>query len=159
MGLGVTIHGIIEAPAVILSDLRVYRHNRAVLEELPEKDPDFLMTRTMFSLPPYHPETGATAPQYDEVPIHFAANYKEMLLLPAAWIHKFEQLLMKLFWHRAIVYHEFVGIRYLWRPSEGFQHDPLNPKNCVLTCQGIGNLTTVPCTVAIEGEYVPIKIQ
>ena len=160
MGIGATIHGIIDAPAVFKrglfepDDLRVYRHNRAIIRNLPERDPDYLITRAMFAFPPYRKRQGAMAPAYDRAPIHFAGNYKEMLLLPDRWIHKFEQLLANLFWESAVVYNEFAGLRYTWKPLDGFSHDPRVQTKFALTCWILKGMEELPVADAIYGEYV-----
>jgi len=162
MGMGVTIHGVIEAPMVTQDELCIYRHNRAAIRALPQKDPQTFIRRAMFTVPPHGPGPpyragqGVLAPHYEHLPIHFAANYKEMLLLPASWVREFEQLLSKLFWSNAVVYSEFTGIRYRWQPVREFRYDPTHPGKFTLTCCGFKevNLTNAQ---AIAGDYVPVS--
>jgi hypothetical protein len=159
MGMGVTIHGFIEAPAVIGADgLRMYRHNRLGIRALREKDANVWITRSMFAVPRYRPGKGWVAPQYDQAPIHFAANYKEMLFLPASWIREFEQILATLFWNNAVVYNNFTGIRYEWEPDGASLHDPLNRTGFILKCS-VGRGEAVSYKEAIDGDYTGLKLQ
>jgi hypothetical protein len=157
MGMGVTIHGFIDAPAVIGSDgLRMYRHNRLAIRALHEKDSGRLITRSMFAVPRHRPGKGWMVPQYDQAPIHFAANYKEMLLLPASWILEFERILATLFWNSAVVYNNLTGIRYEWEPNGDSPHDPQSRTGFTLKCS-VGPREALTLKVAIDGDYVPVE--
>ena len=102
--------------------------------------------------PPYRAGRGVLAPHYEHLPIHFAANYTEMLLLPALWVREFEQLLTKLFWSNAVVYNEFTGIRYRWEPAGEFRCDPTHPRKFTLTCCGFKevNLTHAQAEASLQ---------
>src|SRR5690242_4592570 len=153
MGMGVTIH----APAVIGSDgLRMYRHNRLAIRALQDKDSGTLITRSMFAVPRHRPGKGWMVPQYDQAPIHFAANYKEMLLLSASWIREFETILATLFWNSAVVYNDFSMIRYEWEPSAGPLHDPEGRTGFTFKCS-VGRHEALAYNEAIDGNYVPVQ--
>jgi hypothetical protein len=157
MGMGVTIHGFIDAPAAIgQNGLRMYRYNRLAIRALREKDADIWITRSMFAVPRHRPGQGWMVPQYDQAPIHFAANYKEMLFLPASWIREFEQILATLYWNSAVVYNNFTGIRYEWEPGAGFLHDPQNRTGFKLKCS-VGRGEALANNDAIDGDYVPVE--
>jgi hypothetical protein len=157
MGMGVTIHGFIDAPAVIDSEgLRMYRHNRLAIRALQDKDSGTLITRSMFAVPRHRPGKGWMVPQYDQAPIHFAANYKEMLLLPASWIGEFERILATLFWNSAVVYNNFTTIRYEWEPTGGSLHDPQSRVGFTLKCS-VGPREALALNEAIDGGYVPVQ--
>jgi hypothetical protein len=114
MGMGVTVYGYIATPFIIESRLDKYRHNRMAIRSIPADDPNRLITRGMFNVARYR-RGGCSVPHYDVAPISFAANYKEMLRLPAGWIKEFEGILRKMYWYEAIAVSEFTGIRYeLW---------------------------------------------
>src|SRR5215467_417832 len=152
MGMGVTVYGYIATPFIIESSLDRYRHNRMVIRSIPADDPKKLITRGMFNMPRYRRGKPASVPHYDIAPISFAANYKEMLRLPAEWIAEFEAILRKMYWYEAIAFIEFTGIRYEWRIEPGTVHYPLQPGNFKLRCSA-GNMEELPYDVAIDGDY------
>ncbi len=55
-------------------------------------------------------------PQYEHQVIHFAGEYKNMYVLEADWVRKFEErLLSRLCWCRAVVIVEFTHLLYEWK--------------------------------------------
>jgi hypothetical protein len=161
MGIGVVVHGIIESPgwASQETSVRAYRHNRRVIEALPQSDSEWpFITRSMFSILPLRPSFDIRIAQYETAIIHFAGVYKNMYHLDADWVRKFERLLARLCWTRAIVYNEFSCIFHKWDsdwPTESFMHDPpIPPKRWTLTC---GQIKVEPITFAgaIDGDYTP----
>jgi hypothetical protein len=123
MGIGVVIHGYIECPGYgyEADTKRVYRANRRVILGLPVSDSEWpFMTRDMFSQLPLRPKVDRCIAQYEHQLIHFAGDYKNMYLLEADWVRKFESLLAKLCWYRAVVMLEFSALRYEWETS--FDH-------------------------------------
>jgi hypothetical protein len=122
MGIGVILHGYIECPgyARAAETRRVYRANRRVILGLPVSDPDWpFITRDMFSVLPLRPTWDRRVAQYENHVIHFAGDYKNMHVLEADWVRKFEGLLSRLCWYRAVVMLEF-GLRYEWEVA--FDH-------------------------------------
>jgi hypothetical protein len=78
-------------------------------------------------------------PQYDHQVIHFAGDYKNMYILEADWIRKFEEVLSRLCWYRAVVILEFSSLRYEWEVA--FKHwdrymanPPLPPTEWTFQC-------------------------
>jgi len=123
MGIGVIVHGYIECPgyALAVETRRVYRANRRVILGLPVSDPEWpFITRDMFSVLPLRPSWDRRIAQYENQVIHFAGDYKNMYALEADWIRKFEALLSRLCWYRAVVMLEFSALRYEWEVS--FDH-------------------------------------
>jgi hypothetical protein len=117
MGIGVVIHGYIECPgyAYTAETKRVYRANRRVILGLPVSDSEWpFITRDMFSVLPLRPTWDRRIAQYENQLIHFAGDYKNMYVLEADWVRKFESLLAKLCWYRAAVMLEFSALRYEW---------------------------------------------
>src|SRR5258708_2631938 len=107
MDVGVVVHGIIKFPgcASQAPSIRVFRHNRKVIRSLPALDPEWpFITRSMFALAPSRPANAVTVPQYEVALIHFAGSYKNMHVLPTAWIRKFESILARLCCYEAVVY-------------------------------------------------------
>jgi hypothetical protein len=132
MGIGVIVHGYIECPGYAPSPAtkRVYRSNRRVIRGLPISDADWpFITRDMFSFLPLRPMRDRQIPQYENQVIHFAGDYKNMYVLEADWVRKFEGLLSRLCWYRAVVILEFSALRYEWEvPFEHFgDRYELNP--------------------------------
>jgi hypothetical protein len=117
MGIGVVLHGYIQCPgyAHMAENKRVYRANRRVILGLPLSDPIWpFITRDMFSVLPLRPSMERQIAQYENHLIHFAGDYKNMYILEADWVCKFESLLSRLCWYRAVVMLEFGGLRYEW---------------------------------------------
>jgi hypothetical protein len=146
MGIGVVIHGYIDCPgyAHMTETKRVYRANRRVILELPLSDPGWpFITRDMFSVLPLRPSMDRQIPQYEHHLIHFAGDYKNMYHLEADWGIKFEKLLSRLCWYRAVVMLEFSSLRYEW--DVDFKHigqrylgnPPLPPTEWSFQCYGI----------------------
>jgi len=134
MGIGVVIHGYISCYGFINQPdvKRVFRHNQRVLKQLPNPDPEWpFLPREMFSMLPLRTDQRLGIPQYEHQIIHFAGDYKNMYLLQADWVRKFEQLLSRLVWTKAVVMLDFSDLRYEWNvPPEfddGFSHDPPIP--------------------------------
>jgi hypothetical protein len=161
MGIGVVVQGYIAAPGWPPQppSLRVYRLNKAVIQSLPTVDQDWpFIPRSMFALAPYGGKLERRAPQHEHMLIHFAASYKNMYALEAAWVHKFERILARLWWTEAVAYCEFSRIRYVWKSewsAETFHHDPpILPTKWKLTCykQEDKEMTT---EAAIVGKYTP----
>jgi hypothetical protein len=121
MGIGVILHGYVDCPgyAYTAETKRVYRANRRVILGLPVSDPDWpFITRDMFSVLPLRPTRDRQIAQYENHVIHFAGSYKDMWVLEADWVRKFEALLRRLCWYRAVV---MLGtLRYEWNVS--FDH-------------------------------------
>lgn len=158
MGIGFAVHGFIAAPGWYDQEpsLRVFTHNKAVIQSLPELDKDWpFIVRSMFALSPYRTKLEVSVPQYEHMLIHFAASYKDMYLLSADWILKFEAILKKLCAQRAVVYCD-IGTRYEWHadwPSEDFlRNPPLLPRKWVLKCYE-GGSKEIPYIEAIDGAY------
>jgi hypothetical protein len=165
MGIEVIVHGFIEAPGYGGQEpsRRVYRHNRAVIRSLPEVDEVWpFFTRSMFSILPLRNENSVRIPEYGSLVIAFGASYKDMHPgLDANWIHKFERLLSRLCWNRALVWNDFSGLKYVWKLSnsvqwEGFFCDPPRPPtHWTLHCYQ-QHLDEIPKTDAIDGPYQPV---
>jgi hypothetical protein len=159
MGIGVVVHGFITAPGWgdQAPSLRVYRHNKAVIRSLPALDPDWpFIVRSMFALSPYRTKLEVSVPQYEHQLIHFAASYKDMHVLEAAWIFKFEAILKRLFATHAVVYCDWSKIRYEWEASwssDEFLHDPpVPPKSWTLKCYKCGK-AEIQYSEAIDRKY------
>ncbi len=159
MGIGVTVHGVIEFPGwgKQAASVRVFRHNRAVMRSLPSIDPDWpFVTGSMFAMAPYRPTNDVQVPQYEVALIHFAGSYKDMYFLPVTWIRKFETILSRLCCYRAVVYNEFTGIQYRWEAKwseETFLSDPPRPAQIwALKCYE-GERKEIPHAKAIDGYY------
>lgn len=123
MGIGVIIHGYIECPgyAFTAETKRIYRANRREILGLPVSDAEWpFITRDMFSMLPLRPTRDRRVAQYESQIIHFAGTYKNMCVLEADWLRKFESPLAELCWYRAAVMLEFSGLRYEWEVS--FDH-------------------------------------
>jgi hypothetical protein len=159
MGIGVIIHGYIECPGYAHSaeTRRVYRANRRVILGLPISDPEWpFITKDMFSKLPLRPSWNRRIPQYENQVIHFAGDYKNMYLLEADWVKKFEGLLSRLCWYRAVVMLEFGSLRYEWKVS--FDHigeryrdnPPRPPTEWSFKCYRTERQSLPPCE-AIDG--------
>jgi hypothetical protein len=135
LGIGAIVHGYIQCPgyAYTAETKRVYRVNRRIILSLPVSDTDWpFITRDMFSVLPLRPSWGRRIPQYENHVIHFAGDYKDMYVLEAEWVKKFEGLLSRLCWYRAVVIVEFSALRYEWEVSlehsvERYRGDPPQP--------------------------------
>jgi hypothetical protein len=162
MGIGVVVHGIIKAPGwgSQPASLRVYRLNKSVISALPAIDPHWpFITKSMFAFAPYRTDIDLPLPQYELQVIHFAATYKDMFILQADWIHKFERILAQLWWTDAVVYSDFSLIKYAWTSEwseESFTHDPPTPPSkWKLACYK-QEATPIPLKEAIDGTYTPL---
>ncbi len=142
MGIGIIIHGYIESLGFgsQKESKRVYRHNKAVINSIPDINDDWpFFTKRMFSVLPLRTSFNENIPQYDSLVISFGASYKNMYILEAEWINKFEALLKKLCWESAIVYNDFTNLKYVWEVEEeshkNFYNDPpLPPKKWKFSC-------------------------
>lgn len=143
MGTGVVVYGYIDCPGYgwQVQDKRVFRHNRRVLKSLPDSDPDWpFITRNMFSVLPLRPSVSRCIPQYESQVIHFAGSYKNMYVLDAAWLHKFESLLSKLCWFEAVAMVDFSRLRYQWSVNMGdvspgySANPPVPPAHWAFSC-------------------------
>lgn len=161
MGIGVIVHGFIRTPGWGTQDPseRCYAHNQRVIESLPASDPEWpFFTRSMFTIPPLRRSFAVQIPQYETAGIHFLGEYKNMYVLEAAWIRKFEGLLTRLCWIGAKVYVDFGGLLYEWEPSSPYDgcmsNPPIPPKLWKLTCSQL-KLEPIPVESAIDGKYLP----
>src|SRR5262249_33860714 len=121
MGVNVVVHGFIETPGLGYSEVMrpMHQQNCAVINSLPVTDDEWpFFTQSMFSVPELgsdqDPVRGLRAPYYESIVIAFAGSYKNMYLLDAAWIRKFERLLSRLCWLRARVYNDFGSVAFTW---------------------------------------------
>jgi hypothetical protein len=145
MGIGVIVHGFIDCLGYgpQANTQRVFDHNNKVIAEIPESDPELLFIRDMFSVQPFRTSTDVEVPQYESQVIHFAGSYKNMYLLDAQWVKRFESILSKLCWFRAVAYLEFGLLRYEWEVDHkdiGDQYDlipPVPPKRWSFQCSQI----------------------
>lgn len=160
MGVGVIIHGVIESTGFggQKESKRVYRHNKSVINSLPDiSDTWPFFSKRMFSVLPLRNSMDVHLPQYESLVISFGASYKNMYAPEAEWIIKFESLLKRLCWDRAIVYNDFAAYRYVWKvdSEEGHQnffHDPpLPPRSWEFTCYK-SNYSEVSPSEAIDGD-------
>lgn len=162
MGIGVVVQGYIECPgyAHMVENKRVYRANRRVILSLPVSDPDWpFITRDMFSMLPLRPSTDRRIAQYESDLIHFAGDYKNMYLLEADWVQKFEKLLSRLCWFRAVATLEFSLLRYEWEVD--FKHigqryqgnPPQPPTEWSFKCFGIER-KPLAAQMAVDGILV-----
>lgn len=164
MGIGVVLHGYITYPALALRDTweHVYRHNRRVLRGLPRSDDDWpFMPRSMFSIPPIRRTRELQVPHYETGLIHFAGEYKDMHLLEANWVRKFEdRLLSRLCWDDAVVTVENPGLRYEWRIEipdlkqyweQSLCDPPTPPTRWMFRCREVNEEPT-DLADAIDGE-------
>jgi hypothetical protein len=134
MGVGIIVHGYIVSPHYFAApeSNRIHRANRRVLRGLPVSDSEWpFITREMFSLLPLRRTSERRIPQYEHQVIHFAGEYKNMYVLEADWVLKFEErLLSRLCWYRAAVIVEFTHLLYEWevpRNHVGYRSDPPEP--------------------------------
>lgn len=107
---------------------QIKQHNEAVLQSLPEADKWPPVSRHMYSYPPADDHMIT----YKGRLLHFAAGLKEVDWNLGDWIGKFEKLLGRLYWERAIVQFEGAyGDRHSfeWRPAKQWVSDRL--------CQGV----------------------
>lgn len=123
MGIGVIVHGFIECPGQRwdVSDKRIYKHNRRVLDSLPLEDDWPYLCRQMFSALPMRSKDGLVGiPQYENSVIHFAGDFKDMYRPEQEWLDKFEaRLLARLCWFRAEVYSTWMDARLIWETDIG----------------------------------------
>lgn len=163
MGIGVIVHGFIESTGYghQVESRRIYRHNRAVIRTLPELDTDWpFVTRSMFSLLPIRKKFEVSIPQYESLVIAFGASYKNMYVLEAAWIRKFERLLSMLCWDRAGAFLEFSGLHYRWdvpsdqQQSNYFADPPHPPRQWSLKVMKFDEMP-LPLSENVVGTYVP----
>ena len=118
------LHGRGQAP---------YRANRRAIRALPLSDPDWpFINRELFTVQPLRTLLELQIPQYESYLIHFGGTYKNMYILQAEWIAKFEKLLSRLCWYRAVVLLEFGALRYEWnidfkQVGDRYLRDPPEP--------------------------------
>ena len=119
MGHELVIHGAIEGATWRSEDFRALQaQNEMVLSELPKADNWPQLVGDMFALPA--PEPIGT---YRTQVIHFGASFKEEGRdALAAWLKKFENLLSKMWWHRAklIANTERSERVYSWEPESSW---------------------------------------
>jgi len=135
MGIGVIVHGYIDCPGYGWQpeDKRVFHQNRRVIRRLPESDSEWpFFTRNMFSMLPLRPSLERCIPQYEDQVIHFAGAYKNMYIIEAEWLTKFERLLSNLCWYSAVAIVDFSKLRYEWSldissVADQYRHDPPVP--------------------------------
>ena len=161
MGIGVIVHGYIECPGYGWqgADKRVFHQNRRVIDRLPESDPEWpFFTRNMFSILPLRASLEQCIPQYEEQIIHFAGSYKNMFVLEAVWLSKFERLLSKLCWFSAVAIVEFSKLRYEWSVdieavADQYRCDPpVPPDKWSFRCCRF-DLRSIPQNEAIDGTF------
>ncbi|MEJ2466765.1 MAG: hypothetical protein P8045_13845 [Candidatus Thiodiazotropha sp.] len=103
--MGVIVSGYILSHSFGGNECEIHENNMRVLNELPEFGA--LLLRSMFTLPPFdhrlHIETFQV--------IHFGASYDEMYGLDEEWYKEFQNLLGKLAWWGATVFHSYTGMR------------------------------------------------
>jgi hypothetical protein len=95
----------------------IERHNEEILSSLPTQDGWPPLVKQMFAWSP------ADAPMinYKTRPIHFAASLKEVDWDLRDWMDKFESLLRRLYWEKAVVHFHAAYLgehRFTWRPSQ-----------------------------------------
>ena len=126
------IYGFIQGAEWMSSDFKkLHRLNRQVIEALPETDTFPFLTRGMFSVPGDEPHQGTFRSQI----IHFGASMKEVEFEWRKFLEKFEALLRKLFWFKAVMnlHSEIAGEeRYEWTVDANqivhfFKDPPLPP--------------------------------
>lgn len=161
MGIGVIIHGYIECPGHgwQAEDKRVFHQNRRVIEGLPDSDHQWpFFTRNMFSMLPLRHSLERCIPQYEAQIIHFAGVYKNMYVMEAEWLSKFERLLSNLCWYSAVAIVEFSQFRYEWSIDVGgvaeqyLRVPPLPPREWSFQCYRT-NSEAVPMNEAIDGAF------
>ena len=86
----------------------------------------------MFSLLPLRANLEVCIPQYENQLIHFAGSYKNMYLVEADWLTKFESILSQLCFFSAKVINDFSGLEYEWDVNisgvtDEFKSDPPRP--------------------------------
>jgi hypothetical protein len=166
MGISVVIHGFIETSGVGRDERtqRVHRHNCEVIGALPEFDDEWpFITRSMFSIPVLgsSQDVALRVPQYESIVIAFGGSYKNMYLLEADWIRKFEHLLSRLCWDGACVYNDFSGISYTWDVDvkemikNRAQDIPCPPTKWSFKYKRL-KTEDVAMSEAIDGKYVPV---
>ena len=132
MGYQTVVYGIIESYPNF-SEERLYADwNKAVILNIPEEDEFPFLVKDMFSIT----ERNKVSLDYHFQIIHFGASYKEVESNWDTWLNKFEALLSKLYWARAVVYMEaeLVGnYKYEWlanlnhsRNSDGILSQPIS---------------------------------
>ena len=166
MGVSVIVHGFIKTLGLSIDERtqRLHRHNCEVIGALPEFDDEWpFLTRSMFSLPVLGStqEAALSVPHYESVVIAFGGSYKNLFVLDADWIRKFEQLLSRLCWDEAYVYNQFSGISYLWEVAmddtlrNHAQDTPCPPTKWSFECERL-NAGEIAMSDAVDGKYVPV---
>ena len=128
MGIGVVVHGFIQCPGHghMAEARRLHRHNRRVIRSLPVSDPEWpFITRDMFNISSVRTSVERCVPQYENLLISFIGEYKNMYLLEAAWVEKFEQMLKRLCWDRAVVVAGFSQTSIEWSIGDSGLRDRL----------------------------------
>ena len=141
MGISVTLCGFVECPDYrMVNGRRIYRHNRRTLLELPDFDETWpALTRTMFSAVPPRISLDRHVAAYESQILSFGGSYNNMYRLDAAWMEKFERLLARLCWFRAVVMLDFTALRYEWEVDwmhhKGYcENPPLPPASWRFRC-------------------------
>ncbi len=161
MGMGVNIFGYIDCPGYgwQREDQRVFQQNRRVIEHLPESDPEWpSITRSMFSLLPLPRSSEVGIPQYENQLIHFAGSYRNMFVIEAKWLSKFESILSRLCWFSATVINDFAGMEYCWNidyAAFGHAYQSVPPRPPTQWSFEFHKLEPVPVEtkVAIQGTF------
>lgn len=113
MGNQAVVYGFIEGFQNFPTDRMYADWNRSVLGNLPEDDDYPYLVKEMFSIS----ESNVVSLRYCFQIIHFGASYKNIDEDWETWLVKFETLLSKLYWGRAVVHldAEMIGkYRYEW---------------------------------------------
>lgn len=162
MGIGVIVHGFIECPGTPYHRIdirRISRANRRVIASLPASDDDWpFITRGMFGMQSLRTSFDRCIAQYENQVIHFAGDYKNMYVLEADWLTKFETLLARLYWSSVVVMVEFTGLRYEWHVArehvrERYSQDPPQPPTAwSFECFNIAK-QPIPPHQAIDGVF------
>jgi hypothetical protein len=143
----------------------MHQQNCAVINSLPATDDEWpFFTRSMFSVPELGSDQdsvrGLRAPYYESIAIAFAGSYKNMYLLDAAWIRKFERLLSRLCWMSARVYNDFGSVVFTWDVDHDGVMQMLQsesaspPTRWLLTCKGL-NRQELKVDGIVDGDYEP----
>jgi len=161
MGIGVIIHGHISAAGFgnQIECQRIHEHNSRIIESLPESDDEWpFFPRSMFTVAPLRQSLDQCIPQYEHQTIQLLGDFKNLYLLDSEWVQKFERLLRRLCWDRAVVYAEFSMIRYEWSVDSDlntklfFSNPPQPPSEWTLKATKIGD-EELELSSAIDGGY------
>lgn len=117
MGMATRLYGcIVEFGLDPATQAKMYKHNRKVINGLPQIDQWPPLTKNMFAFTHNFKEP---SPSYDYMGrlIHFGANFKSIENEWEEWKTKFENLLTQLYWLEADVHFktEYAGIQtFTW---------------------------------------------